>query len=92
VVKVPKAQNTVITQVLGSKYKVIKWRGKKKDSGILKSPCVQEEPYGYEKEGQEGSKEEEAGGEEEKGSQEEESSEEEKGSQEEESSEEEKSG
>ena len=37
-VKVPKAQNTVITQVLGSKYKVIKWQGKKKKTIQSRKP------------------------------------------------------
>jgi hypothetical protein len=35
VVKVPENQNTVITHVLGSKYKVIKWWGKKKKEKLI---------------------------------------------------------
>jgi hypothetical protein len=84
-VKVPKALDTETTHVLGSKYKVIKWRGKKERRKSKESQEVQEEPYGYEEE--EGSHKEEEGSaeEEEEGrEEEEESSEEEEGGKEEE--------
>jgi hypothetical protein len=76
-VKVPKTQNAVITHILGSKYKVIKWRGRRGRKGkSKKSHEVQEESYGYEEkgskeEGEEGCEEGSQEGEEEDGEEEE---------------------
>ena len=75
-VKVPKTQNTDITHTLGSKYKVIKWRGRKGREGkSKKSQEVQEESHGHKEEG--GKEEGKEGCEE--GSQEEDGEEEESG-------------